>query len=112
MLALDLIDRCDFLCVMLAIAAMKMTSPTVLLREWLQDPLAPTIGLFALAAVAFAIALWLILRNVRHNEPGLKAPVALVLALVIATSGLVGARRLPGDQIFPIGGGFCAVAAS
>lgn len=33
-------------------------------------------------------------RNLRHNEPGLRAPVALVLACAIAACGIAGAGRL------------------
>lgn len=89
----------------------KLQAPHVMLREWLQHPHPLTVGLFAVAALALGIALWLVLRNVRHNEPGLKAPVAFVLALVLATAGLLGARRLPQDRFFIVSGVVCTAAA-
>jgi hypothetical protein len=57
-----------------------------LLHQWLQEPHAITIAAFAIAALFLAIAGWSIHRNLRHNEPGLRAPVALPLALIISTA--------------------------
>lgn len=94
------------------IAVIKITPPLVLLREWLQRPEAVTAGLFFVAAVALGIALWRVFRNLRHNEPGLKAPGAFALALIVAASGLVGARRLPPHLFLPVGAVACAVAAA
>ena len=90
----------------------KLPSPTTLLRDWLHDPGALTVGFFAVSALAFGVAAWLVLRNIRHNEPGLKAPAAFVLALIIAASGLVGARRLPERHFLPVGAAVCLVASS
>lgn len=93
-------------------AAIKFRPPQIVLREWLHHPHAITVALFAVAAIALGIALWFVLRNARHNEPGLKAPVAFALALVIATTGLMGARRLSDGHFLEVGGAVCAVAAS
>lgn len=93
-------------------ATIKIAPPQVAIREWLERPEALTIGAFSVASVALAIALWYVFRNLRHNEPGLKAPVALMLALVIVASGLIGARRLAEHQFLPVGAAICCVAAS
>ncbi len=92
------------------IAITKFISPSVSFREWLHHPHAITVGFFALAALALGIALWLVFRNLRHNEPGLKAPAALTLALLITAAGLLGARRLPDQRFLPVGGAFCVLA--
>ncbi len=90
----------------------KMRPPDVVLREWLHDPRALTAALFACAAGALGIALWLVLRNLRHNEPGLSARAALTLALVVATTGLLGARSLSEERFVPVGVVVCGIAAS
>jgi hypothetical protein len=90
----------------------KLRAPDALLREWLHDPRAPTIGLFSCAAMAFGVALWFVLRNLRHNEPGLSARLAFLLALIAAGTGLAGARRLPEPLFFTVGGGVCCAAGS
>ncbi len=82
----------------------------MLLRDWLHDPDALTVGCFAVGALALGVASWLVLRNLRHNEPGLKAPMAFALALVIAASGIIGAQRLPERWFLPVGGAVCALA--
>ena len=84
--------------------ALKITPPTVLLREWLHHPQAPTIGAFAVATFAAGLAGWLILRNLRHNEPGLNSPSALGLAVVIALAGFYGAQGLAEPWRWPIAG--------
>jgi hypothetical protein len=94
------------------IAVIKITPPLVLLREWLQRPEATTTVLFFIAALAFGIALWRVFQNLWHNEPGLKAPLAFALALTVAGSGLVGARRLPPHLFLPVGAALCAPAAA
>lgn len=82
----------------------KLSSPATLLRDFTHGPHGVTAALFIVTAAALLAAAWLVLRNLRHNEPGLKAPLALALALVIAACGLAGAHRLS-DQIFlPVGG--------
>jgi len=94
------------------IALIKFKPPEIAIREWLHHPETLTVGWFAVAAVALGVAAWLIRRNLRHNEPGLKAPVALGLAVLMTAAGLLGARRLPGRWFGPVGGGVCVVAAS
>ena len=89
----------------------KLPSPATFLRAWVHDPRALTLLYIAVSAVALGVALWLVLRNVRHNEPGLKAPSAFVLALIIAASGLLGARRLPEPWFLPAGSIVCLLAA-
>jgi hypothetical protein len=86
--------------------------PTVLLRDWLHSPHAPTTAALALAAAFGGVAAWLILRNLRHNEPGLRAPAALPLALGIAGAGLWGAARLPRFWDYGVGAGAVLGAAS
>ncbi len=71
-----------------------LPSPEVLFRSWLHQPHAITVAAFTVSAVLLAVSGGLILRNLRHNEPGLRAPVALVLAVAIAGAGLFGADRL------------------
>ncbi len=94
------------------IAVIKITPPQVVIREWLQRPDAVTVGLFFVCATALGVAFWYVLRNLRRNEPGLKAPAAFGLALVVVASGLLGARRLPEKQFFPVGMAVCVAAAS
>lgn len=93
-------------------AHVRPPSPTTLLRDWLHDPHAVTVGCFAVGALALGVASWLVLRNLRHNEPGLKAPVAFALALVLAVSGIAGAQRLPQRWFLPVGGAICVLAGS
>ena len=90
---------------------MKIVPPEVAIRRLLHDPNAPVFAAFAVTAGALTVALWLIFRNLRHNEPGLKAPMALTLAIVVAGSGLTGAHRLPGDRFVPVGSAVCVAAA-
>ncbi|ACB74480.1 type IV secretory system conjugative DNA transfer family protein [Opitutus terrae] len=94
------------------IATLKIPAPSVVLREALHHPHAPTVGAFAVATFALALAAWFILRNVRHNEPGLKAPAALLLALILAASGVFAAQRLSDPWRWPVGGAVCVIAAS
>src|SRR5580704_12347213 len=81
---------------------LKITPPTVLLREWLSRPQVPMIGAFALSGMALALAGWFVLRNLRHNEPGLKSPAALGLAVVILAGGFFGAQCLPEGWRWPV----------
>ena len=94
------------------IAVIKLTPPEIVIRAWLQTPAAVTTGLFLLCGAALGIAFWRVFRNLRHNEPGLKAPTAFVLAVGVAASGLVAAQRLPEAYFLPVGLGVCGVAAS
>lgn len=77
---------------------LRIPSPTVLLRDPLSDPRAPAVAAFVIAGVALGIAGWRVLRNLRHNEPGLTSPVAFALALVIALAGFFGAQSLAGTE--------------
>lgn len=73
-------------------------APDILIRQWLQNPHAITVGAFVLAGAFLGIAGWLIQRNLRHNEPGLRAPLALPFALTISAAGVFGAWRLPSPR--------------
>ena len=76
--------------------AMKaLLASHVLLRQWLQDPHAITVAVFAISCLFLGVASWLIQRNLRHNEPGLRAPLALPIALLGAAAGVFGTDRLP-----------------
>jgi len=88
----------------------KLLQPDVLLREWLHDPRAVTVAAFALSGLLLGIAGWLIQRNLRHNEPGLRAPWALPFALTISAAGLFGASRLPAPWSLVIGALVCSLA--
>ena len=84
--------------------------PDLLVRQWLHNPDAITVAAFALAAAFLGVCAWLVARNLRHNEPGLRAPVAFLLALLVAGFGLFGASRLPSNWGLSAGGGVCALA--
>ncbi len=87
-----------------------LPAPQILLRQWLHDPLAITVAAFAIAALFLGIAGWFIQRNLRHNEPGLRTPVALPFALVISAAGVFGADRLPAPFGLIVGASICALA--
>lgn len=89
----------------------RLPAPDVLIRQWLQNPHAITVAAFAIAGVFMGIAGWLIHRNLRHNEPGLRAPCALPFALIISAVGVFGAWRLPSPWGFAVGSIVCALAA-
>jgi len=76
----------------------------VLLHQALNDPRAPAVAGVALASLALGFAAWRVLRNLRHNEPGLTAPTAFGVALVIAFAGFFGAEGLPGDWRWTVTG--------
>lgn len=84
--------------------------PDVLFRHWLLHPHAVTVISFTVAGVFLGLAGWLIQRNLRHNEPGLRAPFALPLALIVAASGVVGASRLPAPWHLVMGALLCSAA--
>jgi hypothetical protein len=69
-----------------------------------------TAGAFSISIVALAIAAWLVLRNARHNEPGLKAPAAFALAVLIAASGAFASLRLSQTWQLPAAASVCCVA--
>jgi ABC-type branched-subunit amino acid transport system permease subunit len=73
----------------------RLPAPEVLIRQWLQNPHAITVTAFVLAGAFLGIAGWFIHRNLRHNEPGLRAPLVLPFALIISAAGVFGAWRLP-----------------
>ena len=81
--------------------------PDLLVRQWLHNPDAITAAAFALTAAFLGVCAWLVARNLRHNEPGLRAPVAFLLALLVAGFGLFGASRLPSNWGLRVGGGVC-----
>ena len=89
-----------------------LSPPDVLLRQWLQEPHALTAAAFGIMLVFLAVALALILRNLRRNEPGLRAPVALFLALAAASAGLTGAVRLQNPWTFVTAGLICTSASA
>ena len=82
----------------------RIPSPTVLFRDAINDPRAPAVAALALAGVALGFATWRVLRNLRHNEPGLQALPAFGLALVIAAAGLFGSQSLPEFWHWPVAG--------
>jgi hypothetical protein len=88
----------------------KIPSPITHVRDWLESPHAPTTALFVVGAAALAIAAWRIIRNVRRNEPGLKSPVAFALALIVASTGILAARRLPEEYFLRVAAPICALA--
>jgi len=57
----------------------------------------------------FWIAGWLIHRNLRDNEPGLRAPPALPFALAISAAGIFGAWRLPSPYAGAVIGGLASL---
>jgi len=87
-----------------------LLAPQVLFRQWLQDPHAITVAAFAISGLFLGVAGWLIQRNLRHNEPGLRAPVALPFALLVAAPGVFGAGRLPAPWGLVVGALICVLA--
>lgn len=72
-----------------------LPAPDVFIRAWLHGPHAITAAAFAISGAFFSAAAWQIQRNLRHNEPGLRLPLALPFALSISALGLFAANRLP-----------------
>ncbi len=87
-----------------------LPSPHVLVRQWLHDPHALTVAAFAIAALFIGIAGLLIHRDLRHTEPGLRAPLTLPFALIISAAGIFGANRLPAPFGLIVGSLICALA--
>jgi hypothetical protein len=84
--------------------------PHILVRQWLENPHAITTAAFAIALFFLGIGGWFIHRNLRHNEPGLRAPLTLPLALMISAAGFFGANRLPAPFGLITGAVICAFA--
>ncbi len=91
---------------------LHVPSPTALLHEALNDARVPAVTAFTFAGIALGFAAWRVLRNLRHNEPGLVAPAAFGAALVIALSGFIGAQNLPESLRWPAFAGFAMLAGS
>ena len=89
-----------------------LPAPDALLRAWLNDPRAPAIISFVISGVFLGAAGWLIQRNLRHNEPGLRAPAALPVALVIAGTGLYGTTIFTTPWNWVVGALVCGLASS
>jgi hypothetical protein len=89
----------------------RLPAPDVLIRQWLQNPHAITVAAFVIAGVFLGLAGRFIHRNLRHNEPGLRAPLALPFALAISAAGVFGAWRLPPPYDLTAGSVVCALAA-
>jgi len=89
----------------------RLPAPDILIRQWLQNPHAITVAAFVIAAIFLGLAGWFIHRNLRHNEPGLRAPLALPFALAISAAGVFGAWRLPPPYDLTAGSVVCALAA-
>ncbi|MFT3784161.1 MAG: FUSC family protein [Nibricoccus sp.] len=89
----------------------RLPPPETLIHQWLQNPHASTVAAFTIAGVFIGIAGWFIQRNLRHNEPGLRAPLALPFALIISAAGVFGAWRLPSPYGLIAGIAICALAA-
>lgn len=87
-------------------------APDVLVRQWLQNPHATTAAAFVIAGIFLGTAARLIHRNLRHNEPGLRAPLTLPFALIISAAGVFGAERLPSPWDISAGSVVCVLAAS
>jgi len=71
-----------------------LPAPDVLIRAWLHEPHAMTVAAFAISEAFFSVAAWQIQRNLRHNEPGLRLPLAPPFALAISAFGLFASSRL------------------
>ncbi|MGC4073990.1 MAG: hypothetical protein QM760_16060 [Nibricoccus sp.] len=90
----------------------RLPAPDVLIREWIKSPHVFTVVAFLIACGFVGIGVWFILRNLRRNEPGLRAPCALCFALIIASAGVFGADRLTAEWGIGVGILFCVLSAS
>lgn len=88
----------------------RLPAPDILVRQWLQNPHALTVAAFVLSGVFLGCAGWLIQRNLRHNEPGLRAPCALPFALIISAAGVFGAWRMSSPYGLIAGSVVCGLA--
>jgi hypothetical protein len=91
---------------------LHVPSPTTLLHEALNDARAPAVTAFVFVGITLGLAAWRVLRNLRHNEPGLVAPAAFCAALVVALGGFIGAQSLPESVRWPAFGAFAVLAGS
>jgi hypothetical protein len=85
-------------------------APELLFRQLLHNPHTITVAAFAFSGLFLGIAGWLIQRNLRHNEPGLRALLSLPLALIVAGAGVFGASRLSEPWGLSAGGVVCVLA--
>ena len=88
----------------------NLPAPSKLFYQWLHDPRAPAFISCAICLLFLMVAGWLILRNLRHNEPGLRAPAALPIALAISATGIFGASAWPAPWSYGIGALACVLA--
>lgn len=89
----------------------RLPAPEILIRQWLQNPHAITVAAFVIVGVFLGIAGWFIHRNLRHNEPGLRAPMTLPFALIISAAGIFGAWRLSSPWNIGTSAVICTLAA-
>lgn len=70
-----------------------------------------TVAAFVICCVFLGISGWFIQRNLRHNDPGLRAPFAFIFALIIAAAGMFGASRLSSPWALLVGSIICVLAS-
>jgi hypothetical protein len=92
-------------------AMKRLPTPDILLHQCLQSPHTITASAFVLAGIFLSVAGWFIQRNLRQNEPGLRAPLAFLFALIISAAGVFGAWRLPPPYGVSTGTIVCGLAA-
>jgi hypothetical protein len=91
---------------------LQVPSLTALFHEALSAARAPAVAGLALGGVALAFAAWRVLRNLRHNEPGLVAPVAFCVASAVALGGFIAAQSLPENIRWAAAGSAAVLATS
>ena len=91
---------------------LRVPSLTALFHEALNAARAPAVAGLALVGVALAFAGWRVLRNLRHNEPGLVAPAAFCVASAVALGGFIAAQSLPENIRWAVAGSALALAGS
>ncbi len=91
---------------------LRVPSPAALLHEVLRDVPMPAVAALGLAGLSLGVAAWRVLRNLRHNEPGLPAWAAFGLAMGAGLGGLFGAEILPEAARKPFSGLALLLAAS
>ena len=55
-----------------------LPAPNFLLRQWRHNPHAIAVAALVFAAISLGVGACLVLRNLRCNVPGLRAPVAFL----------------------------------